>query len=63
MDTVRRNHLLIAGFLFLDAVILYALGLQFGATAFFVAGAIVEAGAWIAVLTDRSEGSFPCLKQ
>ena len=26
-------------------------------------GAVVEVGAWIALLTDRSEGSFPGVKQ
>ena len=63
MNILRRNHLLIAGFLFLDAVILYALGLQFEATALFVLGAVVETSAWMALLADRSEGSFPYPKQ
>ena len=63
MNALRRNHLVIAGFLFVDAAILYALGLQFEAGLFIALGAVVEVGAWIALLTDRSEGSFPGVKQ
>lgn len=63
MNALRRNHLLIAGLLFVSAIVLYALGMQYEALALFVLGAIVETGAWIALLADRSEGSFPYLRR
>lgn len=59
LKKLRRNHLPVAGLLFAVAVTLYAAGLRLEAVAPFVLGAVVEVGAWVALLTDRSEGSFP----
>ena len=62
LGKLQRNHLAAAGVLFAVAIILYSAGLRFEAVALFVLGAVVEVGAWIALLTDRSEGSFPAKK-
>ena len=48
-----------AGVLFAVAIALYAAGLRLEAVALFVLAAVFEAAAWVALLTDRSEGSFP----
>jgi hypothetical protein len=56
---LQRNHMLLAGVLFAVAIALYSAGLRFEAVALFVLAAVVEVAAWVALLTDRSEGSFP----
>ena len=56
---LQRNHLVLAGLLFAVAIALYSAGLRFEAAALFVIGVVVEVAAWVALLTDRSEGSFP----
>ena len=63
MKSLRTYHLAIAGVLFAIAILMYSAGLRFEAGAAFVLGAIIEVAAWIALLTDRSEGSFPGAKQ
>ena len=55
----QRDHLAVAGVLFVVATALYIAGLHSEAVALFVLGAAVEVAAWVALLTDRSEGSFP----
>jgi hypothetical protein len=59
---LQRNHLAVAGLLFAVAVALYIAGLRFEAVALFVLAMVVELAAWVALLTDRSEGSFPAKK-
>ena len=59
LKKLQRNHLAAAGLLFAMAIVLYTTGLRFEAVALFVLGAVVEVAAWVALLTDRSEGSFP----
>jgi hypothetical protein len=56
---VRRNHLAIAAVLFVIAVLLYVVGLRLEAGAVLVLAVTVESLAWIALLTDRTEGTFP----
>ena len=56
---LQRNHLAVAFLLFAVAAALYTAGLRLEAVALFVLGAAVEVAAWVALLTDRSEGSFP----
>lgn len=59
MNSLRKNHLLIAGLLFAIATILYIAGSQIGAVVVLALGTMVELVAWVTLLTDRSEGDFP----
>jgi hypothetical protein len=55
----RKNHLAVAGVLFAIAIVLYVIGFRSGAVAVSVLAVVIEISAWIALFSDRSEGSFP----
>ncbi|QJR09228.1 hypothetical protein DSM104443_00265 [Usitatibacter rugosus] len=57
--SLRKNHLTIAGVLFAIAITLYVIGFTSGAVVVSVLAIVVEIAAWIALLSDRSEGSVP----
>ena len=59
INTLRRNHLLLAALLFAVAATLYAVGLRSEAVVLLALGFVVELAAWVALLTDRTEGQFP----
>lgn len=56
---LRRNHLAVAGILFMIAIALYAAGHHLGAIAATALGVVVELAAWLALATDKSHGEFP----
>jgi len=59
MAFLRRNHLAIAGLLCVVAILLYAVGYHFEARAVLFLAVCAEVAAWIALFSDRSEGTFP----
>lgn len=59
MRAFRRGHLFLAAVLFMAALVVYAAGLELAAAGLFFLGVVIEALAWILLLTERLEPDLP----
>jgi hypothetical protein len=59
MAYLRKNHLAIAGTLFVIAILLYIAGLGFAAEGVFFLGAAVEFAAWVSLSRHVTKPASP----
>jgi hypothetical protein len=59
MTYLRKNHLAIAGLLFVIAALLYFSGLALAAQSVFFLGAAVEIAAWVSLSRHLTKPSAP----
>ena len=59
MTYLRKNHLAIAGTLFVIAALLYFAGLAFAAQSVFFLGAAVEVSAWVSLSRHLTKPAAP----